>query len=30
VGGIVAIFAFEALYLRVRGPADHDHPAEQS
>lgn len=25
VGGIVAIFAFEALYLRVRGPVDHDH-----
>ncbi len=28
VGGIVAIFAFEALYLRVRGPVDHDHSAD--
>jgi hypothetical protein len=25
VGGIVAIVTFEALYLRVRGPVDHDH-----
>lgn len=29
VGGIVAIFAFEALYLRARGPVDHDHPVDQ-
>jgi hypothetical protein len=28
-GGIVAIFAFEALYLRVRGPVHHDHSADQ-
>lgn len=27
-GGIVAIFAFEALYLRVRGPVGHDHSAQ--
>lgn len=29
VGGIAAIFAFEALYLRARGSVDHDHAAEQ-
>ena len=27
--GVVAIFAFEALYLRVRGPVDHDHSVDQ-
>lgn len=29
VGGIVAIFAFEAIYLRVRGPVDHDHSVDR-
>ncbi len=28
VGGILVIFAFEALYLRIRGPVD-DHAADQ-
>ncbi len=28
VGGIIAIFVFEALYLRVRGPVDHDDAAD--
>ena len=29
-GGVAAIFAFEAAYLRVRGPADDDPPSEAS
>ncbi len=29
VGGIVGIFVFEALYLRVRGPVEHDQSGDQ-
>lgn len=30
VGGIVIIVTFEAVYLRVRGPVEHDHAPDQS